>query len=113
MRIDTRSAGDGTVLRIEGEIDLQTSPRLHEALRRVRIPRGAAVTVDLSGVERLDSSGVATLLEGLRRARRSGGDLRVTGPSDRIRRVLRLSGVEDLLSGGGAAPDPAEPEGGR
>lgn len=97
MRLTRQSLNGTVVVVVTGDVDLDTSPRLHDFLRRLRFAPGLPVVVDLSGVGRLDSSGVATLLEGLRRARREKTDLRLVGPSDDALRMLHLAGVEGLF----------------
>lgn len=57
----------------------------------------AGEAADLSQVERLDSAGVALLLELTRRARAQGRTLRIHGLQPRLRSLLRFFAVEDLL----------------
>ena len=54
--------------------------------------------VDLSGTQFMDSSGISILLKGRREADRAGIAYRVTGATDMVRHILRLTGVLDYLS---------------
>ena len=88
----TSSTEDGrTVLALQGDIDLDTVALLDTWLEGARA-EGGPVIVDLSGVDLLGSSGVASLL----RANRHGSIV-VRRPSELVRKVLDLSGVADLL----------------
>ncbi len=92
MKISTRQSGDATIVDIEGDIDLYNSPEVRkvllEALRQKRAPR---VIVNLLGVRYIDSSGVASLVEGLKAAREVGSRLILFGLSPAAREVLELS----------------------
>ena len=85
------------VLRVEGEVDLLTTPVLVEALDGA-LPATDRHTVDLCAVEFMDSTGLRPLLEARRRAEERGGALvlrvREGGP---VARLLDLAGVRDLF----------------
>jgi phospholipid transport system transporter-binding protein len=59
----------------------------------------ARVEVDLSGLAQVDSAGLALLLEWLRLARAEGRTVSFAMPSERLRALARLSGVEEMLFG--------------
>lgn len=92
--------GDGS-WRIEGVLDFASVAALFGRTREV-LAGADAVTLDLSGVERANSAGVALLLEWRREARRRGIALELAGLPEAVLRVARLSGVEDVLERGTA-----------
>lgn len=55
------------------------------------------MVVDLSKVTRIDSSGVGSLVSALRNCRDEGGDVRLCGPSDHLRKVLEMMGLEQVF----------------
>jgi phospholipid transport system transporter-binding protein len=59
-----------------------------------------AVTVNLSGVTRVDSAGLALLLEWLRQARSERRAIQFTALPDKLLAIARLSGVDGLLQDG-------------
>jgi anti-sigma B factor antagonist len=81
-----------TIFDISGDVDLATSPELRKALlrelREGRIPR---VILNLKAVRYMDSSGVASLVEGLKVSRDLGARLILFGLNATIREVLQLS----------------------
>ena len=79
------------------EFDLATSPDFREdvADRLADLPW---LIVDLSPVAFIDSTGIGALLAARRRAQNLGGDLVLVGASSRVRRVLRLTQVERVLT---------------
>lgn len=99
------------ILQLQGELDLSTASRLAEPLRRL-LGRGEAVVVDLTGVQFIDSSGIAVLLNPMRNGDRSPPlHVAITAGSqvDRVFEVVGLgrtlrvfSSPEDALN---ALPD--------
>ena len=92
MQISTRQAGNAIVVDVVGDIDLYNSPEVRKtllmALREKRSPR---VVVNLTAVKYIDSSGVASLVEGLKVSRDLGSRFVLYGLSPAAREVLELS----------------------
>ncbi|HNR30151.1 MAG TPA: STAS domain-containing protein [Candidatus Hydrogenedentes bacterium] len=85
------------VIRAKGEVDLYASPDLRAAiLKAVSDPRGG-VAVDLSQVEYMDSSGVATLVEGLKSAGQRKVSFSLLAPSQAVMKVLQLSRLDSVF----------------
>ena len=85
---------DRAVYALSGDIDLVTSEDL---LARVRqIADGATpLDLDLAGVGFMDSTGLRSLFHLHDIATARGGRLRLLHPSDRIMRLLELTGTAD------------------
>src|SRR5260370_14157898 len=80
------------VLGVSGGIDLATSPQRRKAvLRELRELKMARVVLNLGAVRYIDSSGVASLVEGLKASRDVGSRLVLFGLNRTIREVLQLS----------------------
>jgi anti-sigma B factor antagonist len=90
--------GDGAIVTIDGEVDAANVDRVRQAI--IEGSRGSdLVVVDLTTVTYIDSSMVGLLLTAAKDLRLRRGDLRVVAPAvGRCRRVLTLSGVEELFS---------------
>ena len=92
---------DGALACLYGRIDIDSSPALRErllALLQGRHP--SLVSIDLSGVTHIDSSGVATLIEVLKIARQCKTDLRLQGLNDRLHRLFEATGILSLFHEG-------------
>ena len=57
----------------------------------------APMEFDLSGIGRVDSAGVALLLEWRRSAHERGGKLDFVSPPDQLRAIAHVSGVDGIL----------------
>src|SRR6266700_4773676 len=92
LQIDARHLEKITIFDVSGDIDLATSPELRKALlrefRELRMPR---VVLNLKDVHYIDSSGVASLVEGLKASRDVGSRLILFGLNSAVREVLQLS----------------------
>ena len=92
MQISARHLDKITIFDVSGDIDLATSPELRKAmlreLRELRIPR---VVLNLKAVRYIDSSGVASLVEGLKASRDVGARFVMFGMNTTVREVLQLS----------------------
>ena len=84
---------------LSGEIDhhgaREMMNQLSDAIAE-RLP--ARLTLDMSGVTFMDSSGIAVLLRALRQTQQIGGALRVTNIPIQARRVLDAAGVGRLIT---------------
>lgn len=91
-------APDVQVVQVTGEADASFAPAL-----RARIFSGfdegrCHVVVDLSGVEYLDSSILAVFVGAQKRVRQTQtGSIQLAGPPVRVREVLEVTGLDELL----------------
>ena len=95
--------GTATVLRVRGELDALSASDLRPVLDRLLEDQRLAVTVDLSELRLIDSSGVGTLVSLYKRVRAGGGVVRFVGVSSQplvIFKLLRLDIVFGLVEQG-------------
>jgi anti-sigma B factor antagonist len=92
LQISARHLDKMTIFDVSGDVDLATSPELRKALlRELRQERMPRVVLNLKGVRYMDSSGVASLVEGLKVSRDLGARRILFGLNATIREVLQLS----------------------
>lgn len=82
---------------LTGEIDLDSSPTARRVLLE-SVDRHPAVHVDMSAVDYIDSSGVASLVEALQRARKKSVDFHLVQVSDATLKVLALARLDKVFS---------------
>jgi len=85
------------VLRLAGEVDVATAPRLRDRLVQLINEGPPQLVVDLSGLSFIDSMGLGALVSGLKRARAHDGDLRLAGPSDHVAKVLSITRLDQAF----------------
>jgi len=89
---------DGAVIAsFSGDVDLQSSPDARKILLEC-VARKMPVLVDLSQVNYIDSSGIASLVESLQTARKGGGNLLLVSVSDAALRVLELARLDRVFT---------------
>lgn len=94
----TVSAVDDDVrVHLLGEFDLATAPQFLDKLDPVLANGVHRITVDLSDLEFIDSSGLAALMRAAIRQREKGGDLVLQAPTPSTLRVLEITGLVALL----------------
>jgi anti-sigma B factor antagonist len=85
---------------IQGDIDMGSSTQVRDYLVPLFKKNQKAVVIDLSGVNYIDSSGIATLVEGLQWSHSSKNIFRLTGLTPTVRDVFdiaRLSTVFEIF----------------
>ena len=90
----TNVAGHWT-LELGGELDVSNAATLDQEIRLVE-PTAASVTIDLGGLEFMDTRAMRTLLDAQQRSRLDGR-LHLRRGSMRVQSVFRLTRTEDAL----------------
>ena len=88
------------IVSIQGDIDMGSSTKVREHLVPLFTDNQKAVVVDLSEVNYIDSSGIATLVEGLQWSHSSKNIFRLTGLTAMVQDVFdiaRLSTVFEIF----------------
>jgi anti-anti-sigma factor len=97
LEVERRSYGSIAIIRCTGAINVGDSlGKLEEALRRALTETGRIV-LDLSGVDRLDSTGMGLLVRFLSHIRKQGGDLRLCSPSQFVRKLLAATKLDSVF----------------
>ena len=92
IQISTRQLGEVTILDLVGDITLFNSPQIRKTLLvLLKDEQVAQLFVNMTGVKYVDSSGIASLVEGLKIARDSGSRFLLYGLSKPALTVLELT----------------------
>ena len=82
---------------LEGELSFATVPTvLRHAGAEMRSVAG--IQVDLKGVTRADSAGLALLVEWLRESEHTGNEIVFTNVPDQLLSIARVCGLDEILS---------------
>ncbi|MCW8957058.1 MAG: STAS domain-containing protein [Gammaproteobacteria bacterium] len=85
-----------TVLSLTGEVDLNCSPQARKQILQY-LQQGKNLLVDLANVEYIDSSGVASLVEGYQYARSKKLEFGLVGVSKAAMQVLQLARLDRVF----------------
>ena len=91
--------GDETVLSISGVLDAVTAPNIRRTIDVLVAEQRRAITLELSGLRMIDSSGVGVIVSLYKRCKAFGGTVRIAGLKDQplaIFKLLRLDRVFTL-----------------
>ncbi|MBM3290933.1 MAG: STAS domain-containing protein [Candidatus Hydrogenedentes bacterium] len=95
----SRADKDGKcTIAVKGEIDLYSSPDLRSAITKAIPDASAVLHIHLAAVEYMDSSGVATLVEGLRACMERSVAFVLLAPSQPVLKVLQLSRLDTVFT---------------
>ncbi len=93
-----RDDGDETVLRIVGVLDAVTVPNIRPTLDAMVAERRRSVTVDLSDLRLIDSSGVGVIVSLYKRCKSFGGTVRISGVRDQPLAIFKLLKLDRVFS---------------
>ena len=97
IELEPAAEGEAAIVHVFGELDMEAAPLLEEQLIALISAGTASVTVDLTALEFIDSTGLQCLLRATEHARANGDSLRFRRGSPQVEDVLRLTRVGDLL----------------
>jgi anti-sigma B factor antagonist len=96
MDCNIRTEGGFSIVALSGEVDLHYSPEARKQILE-QLNKNNHVLVDLSGVSYIDSSGIASLVEGLQLARTKKLQFGLVGVSEAAQQVLQLARLDKVF----------------
>jgi anti-sigma B factor antagonist len=96
MNINTEEREKYTVVGFEGDVDLSCSPEARKSILSV-LEEDKNLLVDLAKVSYIDSSGVASLVEGYQMAKKQSLRFGLVGVSDAAMSVLKLARLDKVF----------------
>ncbi|NBV41511.1 anti-sigma factor antagonist [bacterium] len=91
--VGVETSGVVPVVRVAGEIDVYTCPKLHKVLSEVVGSGQNKVVLDLQNVHYIDSTGLGTIAHSARTLLKSEGHLNVVCSRPQVRKVFEISGL--------------------
>ena len=82
--------GSNSLLRVGGELDALSSPELRPTLEALAHDPGRNITVDLTHLKLIDSSGLGALISLYKQARATGGNVSFIGVADQPLVLFKL-----------------------
>jgi anti-sigma B factor antagonist len=94
MNLRSHVSGTAAVLELSGRFDSYVAPRAAEWLERATTTTPANIVVNLADVNFVDSTALATLVQGLNRARKRNGELFLCGLQKQVYMIFELTRLD-------------------
>jgi anti-sigma B factor antagonist len=98
LGLEVTGAPPHASVRVTGELDMVTAPDLERALNRLCSSGYRDVDLNVSGLTFIGAAGLTVFVRCDERLRTAAGLLRLIGPTRRCRRLLAITGLEDILT---------------
>ncbi|HHL32674.1 MAG TPA: anti-sigma factor antagonist [Oceanospirillales bacterium] len=95
--INFKKIEDGCIIYATGEIDLSNSQELRKTILAA-LKTNKKVLVDLSDVSYIDSSGIASLVEGLQFSKSHEKEFVLTNPSTQVKAIMELARLDKVFT---------------
>lgn len=99
LQIVTKEIKRVALLEVTGRVDSTTASKLGDALNTSIDDGKSRLVLDLTHVEYMSSAGLREIVAALKKVQNLAGtgDLRLASPSDRVREVLELAGLDEIF----------------
>ena len=97
MHSSRRSEGAFDIIALTGEIDFHHASELRQQIVE-SLDHGQHVLLDLTEVDYMDSSGIATLVQGLKHAKDKELRFDLVGVRDAVLKVLKLTRMDEVFT---------------
>jgi anti-sigma B factor antagonist len=84
-------------LKLAGEVDAYTAPKLKEVLVPLTEKEGQEIIIDLSGIEYMDSTGLGIFVGALKSTKANNSSLKLRGMTERVRRIFEITGLTEVM----------------
>ncbi|MFF1306003.1 STAS domain-containing protein [Streptomyces sp. NPDC058307] len=98
LKITTRDAATGPVLKLFGELDYANVAELRAVLDELSLQPGQCLVLDMSGLEFCDSSGITALIAARSSAQAVQADVALAAVPPHTLRVLRIVGLDQIFT---------------
>lgn len=97
MEITTRDYQRANVIRVTGRVDANTYSQLESKLKEYIDGGHKHLVLELDGIDYLGSAGARVLVSAQKALKQHGGRVVITQPSERVKDVLALAGLDVLF----------------
>jgi anti-sigma B factor antagonist len=86
-----------TVLRVSGDLDLETAPRLLAGVEPHLVAGDGDLIIDLSALTFIDSSGLSALIRINQRVAATDRRLAIIAPAPHVAKAFEITGLDQIL----------------
>ena len=96
VELRTSVRGGRVVVALRGDLDITGAASAETAITAL-VARGQSLVIDMSALDFIDCSSLGALLRAQGLARRGGGDVVLAAPQPPVRRLLALTGQDEVF----------------
>ncbi len=97
FEVAVRVLNGHAVLALRGDVDAYSGQSLSDSLNAAMLETSGDITLDLSNVSFVDSSGIAVFVVAAKKLRERGSELVVESPPAMVTKLLEMTGVIKLV----------------
>ncbi|HET7657322.1 MAG TPA: STAS domain-containing protein [Bacillales bacterium] len=97
LQIEHQEKNGTRQLSVSGEVDAYTAPQLRKELLPLVEHAGTTVSVDLSDVQYMDSTGLGVFVAALKSSKKNGSTLNLRGMNPRVKRLFDITGLAEFM----------------
>ena len=97
MVLDSYTSADIKILKLSGRFETHTAAPVRKWLDETTYTSPANLVVNMSEVGFIDSTGLSTLIHGLKRSRNMNGDLKLCGLQQSVRMIFELTRLDKVF----------------
>jgi len=97
MEINVTEQPNHTEVELKGDVDLYSSPQIRNQFSKLLENDKPLILINFAGVDYIDSSGLATLIELLQKLKKSEGRLFLYHVSETVRSVFQLAKLDEFF----------------
>lgn len=97
IKIDFNDNGNRWIVKLEGEVDIYTSPKLKEMLLDMLEEKKADILLDCEKLEYVDSMGLGALISILKRIRDYEGKIYMENVKPNIRKLFSITELDKVF----------------
>lgn len=87
-----------SIIRLEGDVmGGPEATKLNDEINRMLDAKALQVIIDLSMVNRMNSSGLGILIKALHTYQQNGGELKLCGPTPLVHNLLKITRLTDVF----------------
>lgn len=98
MEMISKQISRTNILQLIGRLDAYTAPPVEKFFQKLSIDPLSGVIVDLSQVDFIDSTGLATLVIGMKRCQQQQGELVLCGIQQPVRTIFELTRLNTVFT---------------
>lgn len=89
--------GRWVLMRVVGEIDMATAPKLRQSVQTVAARKPAGLVLDLDGVDFIDSTGLGVMVGAARRMRMIDGGFRIVCSQAHLNELFHITRLDEVF----------------